>query len=122
MTTEQENTNTTAVAAPAKPAPRSRFAKLKLTDDGRPATLAEVGDERANVSPNERIKVERSPFTAWDTIVNIYSKQGFDSIAADDFERMKWYGIYQPRPKNGHFMMRFKVPGGALKTNQVRLI
>jgi sulfite reductase beta subunit-like hemoprotein len=119
MTTETIETDAPAAATPA---PRSRFAKLKLTDDGRPATLAEVGDERVNFSSNERIKVERSPFTVWDDIVNIYSKQGFDSIPADDFERMKWYGIYQQRPKNGHLMMRFKVPGGALNTDQVRLV
>ncbi|MBV9866822.1 MAG: nitrite/sulfite reductase [Abitibacteriaceae bacterium] len=99
-----------------------RMAALKLTEDGRPATLAELGDARRELSKNERIKLEKSPFEVWDTIVNRYVTEGFDAITEDDMERFKWYGIYQQRPKTGHFMMRFKIPGGAITSDQLRVV
>lgn len=44
-----------------------------------------------------------------------YAKTGFASIAEDDFERLKWYGVYRQRPKDsGFFMLRTKIPGGQL--------
>src|SRR5215210_7108237 len=88
--------------APARPpqdrvleAKQRRIAALKLTEDGRPATLAELGDARRELSKNERIKLEKHPFDVWQDIVERYSKEGFDSIEDDDMERFKWYGIYQ---------------------------
>jgi hypothetical protein len=95
-----------------------RDAKMKLTDDGRPATRAELGDERRELSRNERIKLEKGGFDVWNDIVERYQKGGFDSIDEEDFERFKWFGIYQQKPKNGHFMMRLKIPGGALNLAQ----
>ncbi|MBW3636695.1 MAG: hypothetical protein KY445_09580, partial [Armatimonadetes bacterium] len=85
-----------------------RAAKLKFVEDGRPATLAALGDERATLSFNERLKIEKLPPQVWNDIVDNYSKNGFDSISADDMERFKWVGVYQQRPKEGHFMMRLK--------------
>ena len=99
-----------------------RDAKMKLTDDGRPATRAELGDARRELSRNERIKLEKSGFDVWDDIVQRYQHGGFESIDEEDFERFKWYGIYQQRPKNGHFMMRLKIPGGALNRAQWRQV
>ncbi|MDQ3813077.1 MAG: hypothetical protein M3347_03900 [Armatimonadota bacterium] len=97
-----------------------RIAALKLTEDGRPATLAELGDERRHLNKEERVKLEKHPFDVWQDIVERYSKEGFDSIDEDDMVRFKWYGIYQQRPKTGHFMLRLKVPGGAMNVAQLR--
>lgn len=97
-----------------------RAAKLKFVEDGRPATLAALGDERANLTRNERLKIEKLPPLVWNDIVENYSKNGFDAITEDDMERFKWVGVYQQRPKNGHFMMRIKVAGGIATTAQVR--
>lgn len=108
------------VAAPAIDRTQKRLAALKLTEDGRPATLAELGDERRDLSRNERIKLEKSGLDVWADITERYAKEGFDSITEDDMERFKWYGIYQQRPKNGYFMMRLKVPGGAMNVEQLR--
>lgn len=99
-----------------------RIAALKLTDDGRPATLAELGDARRELSKNERIKLEKSGLDVWQDIAERYSKEGFAAITEDDMERFKWQGIYQQRPKTGHFMMRLKVPGGALTSQQMRVV
>jgi ferredoxin-nitrite reductase len=97
-----------------------RAAKLKFVEDGRPATLAALGDERAELTRNERIKIEKLPPLVWKDIVENYAKNGFASISEDDMERFKWVGVYQQRPKDGYFMMRIKVDGGIAPTNQMR--
>ncbi len=63
--------------------------KNKFTDDGRPATLAELGDARRELSSEERIKLDKHPFDVWEDIVERYSQQGFDSIDPDDMVRFK---------------------------------
>lgn len=110
-------------AVAPKPAgfdPKSRHAKLKLTDDGRLATLKEIGDERATLTKNERLKMEKPGPAVWKDIVERYATQGFAAIEEDDFERFKWIGFYQQRPKDGHFMLRVKVPGGMVNNHQLR--
>jgi ferredoxin-nitrite reductase len=102
--------------------PKSRHAKLKLTDDGRLATLAELGDERATLTSNERLKLEKPGPAVWKDIVERYAAQGFDAIEEDDFERFKWIGFYRQRPKSdGYFMLRVKVPGGVVSNEQLRV-
>jgi len=99
-----------------------RAAKLKFTDDGRPATLAELGDLRRELTSNERIKLEKLPPLVWNDIVDRYAAGGFESIEPDDFERFKWVGVYQQRPKDGKFMMRIKLPGGQATAAQIRAV
>src|SRR5688572_14577624 len=37
----------------------------------------------------------------------------------DDFDRMKWYGVYRQQPNDsGYFMMRLRLPGGRLTAVQ----
>ncbi len=110
-----------AVDRPTNPDRENRrMAALKFTEDGRLATLHELGDARRELSRNERLKLEKPGFAVWADITEKYAREGFDSISEDDMERFKWYGIYQQRPKTGHFMMRLKVPGGALNVAQMR--
>lgn len=51
-----------------------------------------------------------------------YAQTGFESIDPDDIELFKWYGVYQQRPKTGHFMVRIKIPNGELQAHQLREI
>ncbi len=51
-----------------------------------------------------------------------YAEAGFDAISEDDFDLFKWYGLYQQKPKNGHFMMRVKIPGGQYTSEQLRVL
>ncbi len=97
-----------------------RAAKLKFVEDGRLATLSALGDERASLTRNERIKIEKLPPLVWNDIVDNYSKNGFSSISEDDMERFKWVGVYQQKPKEGHFMMRLKIAGGVVPNHQIR--
>ncbi len=73
------------------------------------------------MSKNEHLKREKDGLDVWDDI-HRYAKSGFASIAEDDFVRMRWYGIYQQKPNEGHFMWRIKIPGGRLSTRQMRII
>ena len=69
----------------------------------------------------ERLKKEKAGL---DVLADIYryAETGFDSIEPGDFMRFKWYGVYQQRPNEGHFMMRIKVPGGRMTTAQLRVV
>ncbi len=81
-------------------------------------------DKEAPVKLNkmERIKKEKNPFDVWEDIER-YAETGFDSIAPDDFDRFKWYGLYTQRPQSdGFFMLRVKIPNGDLTSLQLRTI
>ncbi len=69
----------------------------------------------------EAIKKAKDGLAVWDDIFR-YAKSGFASIPEDDFVRMRWYGIYQQLPNNGHFMLRIRVPNGYLRPAQLREI
>jgi sulfite reductase beta subunit-like hemoprotein len=46
----------------------------------------------------------------------------YAAIEPDDMERLKWYGVYRQKPNDGHFMLRIKMPGGALTAAKLREI
>ncbi|MBC8104433.1 MAG: nitrite/sulfite reductase [Cytophagales bacterium] len=69
----------------------------------------------------EVIKQEKDGLDVWEDVLQ-YAKSGFDTIAQDDFVRMRWYGIYQQRPNEGHFMMRIKLAGGIASNDQLRVL
>ena len=74
------------------------------------------------LTPQEKLKQEKDALLVIHDIYR-YAKSGFASIADDDFERFKWYGVYRQKPKDsGYFMLRTKVPGGQLSAVQARVI
>lgn len=75
-----------------------------------------------NLNKVELTKLEKDGLDVIETIINTYSKQGYDSIEASDFDRFKWAGVYQQRPKEGYFMMRVRIPGGILTSEQARVL
>ena len=101
---------------------QKRYAALKLSEDGRLATLDAMGDDRRELNAAERIKLEKPGPKVWDDVVQRYAAGGFASIDADDFDRFKWIGVYQQRPKDGHFMLRVKLPGGQVSNAQMRVL
>jgi ferredoxin-nitrite reductase len=85
-----------------------------------PPNFAAVKQGLIPVTPQEKMKLVKDGL---DVIHDIYryAKTGFASIDADDFDRMKWYGVYRQKPKDsGYFMMRTKIPGGQLTAIQTR--
>ena len=73
------------------------------------------------ITKEERLKKEKAGL---DVLADIYryAESGFGSIDPGDFMRFKWYGVYQQRPNEGHFMLRIKVPGGRMTTEQLRTV
>lgn len=51
-----------------------------------------------------------------------YAETGFASIKPEDFPLFRWYGLYQQRPNDGHFMLRIKVPNGHVSAPQLRVL
>jgi sulfite reductase beta subunit-like hemoprotein len=76
---------------------------------------------KQGMADNERLKEDKDCLDVWPDIA-AYAKAGFAAIAPEDFTRMRWFGIYQQKPNEGHFMFRIKLPGGRLTPAQLREI
>ncbi|GAA3820815.1 nitrite/sulfite reductase [Cellulomonas soli] len=96
-------------------------------------------DEREPLNANERFKLEDDGLAVRARIEDVYSRDGFASIPADDLRgRMRWWGLYtQRRPgidggrtatlephelDDEYFMLRVRSDGGALSAAQLRTI
>jgi len=82
---------------------------------------------------SERTKRDDDGLNVRERILNRYSKEGFSSIWPDDLRgRFRWWGLYTQRRagavgdveevEDSHFMMRVRIPGGRLTTEQLRVI
>ncbi|MBI5834261.1 MAG: nitrite reductase [Armatimonadetes bacterium] len=69
----------------------------------------------------ERIKREKDGLDVFEDIVR-YSRLGFDAIDPEDRDRFKWYGVYQQKPNEGHFMLRLRLPNGEISASQLDLV
>ncbi|MEU4670908.1 nitrite/sulfite reductase [Amycolatopsis sp. NPDC023774] len=94
---------------------------------------------REPLNPNERSKKDDNPLNARGRIENIYARGGFDSIDPGDLRgRFRWFGLYTQR-KEGidggrtatlepeeldarYFMMRVRLDGGMLTTQQLAVL
>ena len=91
------------------------------------------------LNPNERTKKDDDGLNVRRRIETIYALRGFDSIDPADLRgRMRWWGLYtQRRPgidggrtgslepeelDDSYFMMRVRIDGGALSTEQLRVL
>ncbi|HET6500366.1 MAG TPA: nitrite/sulfite reductase [Amycolatopsis sp.] len=94
---------------------------------------------REPLNANERSKKDDHPLNVRARIENIYARQGFESIDPGDLRgRFRWYGLYtQRRPgidggrtatlepeelDDEFFMLRVRIDGGALTTDQLTVI
>jgi sulfite reductase (ferredoxin) len=95
--------------------------------------------EHTPLNHNEEFKAQDDALNVRARIEEVYSKQGFASIPGDDLRgRMRWWGLYtQRRPgidggrtgslephelEDEFFMLRVRVDGGALSSQQLRVI
>ncbi len=96
-------------------------------------------DGTTPLNANEVWKQEDGGLSVRERIESIYSKQGFDSIDGTDLHgRFRWWGLYtQRRPgidggktatlephelEDKYFMLRVRIDGGQLTTEQLRVI
>jgi sulfite reductase (ferredoxin) len=95
--------------------------------------------DRTPLNDNERVKAEDDALNVRARIEQVYAAGGFASIDPTDLRgRFRWWGLYtQRRPgieggrtaqleahelEDEHFMLRVRVDGGALTTEQLRTI
>ncbi len=124
---------TTTTTAAAESAAADRPAKRK-----RGEGQWKLG-HREPLNVNERTKKDDDGLNVRARIENVYSKRGFDSIDPADLRgRMRWWGLYtQRRPgidggrtaalepeelDDRYFMLRVRLDGGALTTEQLRAL
>ncbi|TLW91219.1 nitrite/sulfite reductase [Saccharomonospora piscinae] len=94
---------------------------------------------REPLNPNERAKKDDPPLNVRARIENVYAHGGFDSIDPGDLRgRFRWFGLYTQRKagvdggrtatlepeelEDRYFMLRVRVDGGALTTEQLALL
>ncbi|WP_369806687.1 nitrite/sulfite reductase [Mycobacterium sp. E802] len=123
----------TTVTTPEAPVKADRPAK-KPRDEGQWA----LGN-REPLNHPETFKQEDDALNVRQRILDVYSKQGFDSIAKDDLRgRFRWMGLYTQRTEGydgtftgddnadlleaKYFMMRVRTDGKALSAQAVRTL
>ncbi len=94
---------------------------------------------REPLNPNERSKKDDGPLNVRQRILDIYSQRGFASIDPGDLRgRFRWMGLYTQRAQGipggktatlepeeleaEYFMMRIRIDGGALTSEQLRVV
>jgi sulfite reductase (ferredoxin) len=94
---------------------------------------------REPLNPNERAKKDDNPLNVRARIENIYAHHGFDSIDPGDLRgRFRWFGLYTQRKPgidggrtatlepeeldDRYFMLRIRIDGGALTTEQLAVL
>lgn len=52
-----------------------------------------------------------------------YKESGFESITPKERDLLKWAGVYVQRPRTeGYFLLRVKIPGGVMNSQQARVL
>jgi ferredoxin-nitrite reductase len=69
----------------------------------------------------ERLKAEKFPLDIIHEFPELAGRS-YEAVAEEDLVRLQWYGLYHDKPKTGYFMLRVKIPGGALTPLQLRTI
>lgn len=128
--TAQTSPQPEAVRPATSPRPKARRAK----GEGQWAL-----GYREPLNVNEQSKKDDSPLNVRARIENIYAHRGFASIDPGDLRgRFRWYGLYTQRKPgidggktatlepseldDEYFMLRVRIDGGALTTEQLRVI
>ncbi|MGC3993959.1 MAG: nitrite/sulfite reductase [Propionicimonas sp.] len=96
-------------------------------------------DGSTPLNHNEEFKAEDNGLNVRQRVLDTYSREGFDSISADDLHgRLRWWGLYTQRRQDidgsrtgtlgpdelsdRYFMMRVRLDGGAVTTDQLRTL
>ncbi|WP_262104912.1 nitrite/sulfite reductase [Arthrobacter sp. Marseille-P9274] len=96
-------------------------------------------DGTAPLNHNEEFKQRDNGLNVRERIETVYAVEGFDSIPSDDLHgRFRWWGLYTQRKpgidggktatlephelEDRYFMLRVRIDGGALTTEQLRVI
>lgn len=130
------NASGTAAATSSAEAPAKRTVRARPA--AKPHGQWKV-DGTAPLNPNEVWKQEDGGLSVRERIETIYAAGGFDSIEKTDLHgRFRWWGLYTQRKQgidggktatlepheleDKYFMLRVRIDGGSLTTEQLRVI
>jgi sulfite reductase (ferredoxin) len=125
-----------AITTAAKSATASTTTRRTATKGGQGQWAL---GEREPLNGNEKFKLEDDALNVRARVEQIYAKEGFDSIPAEDLHgRLRWWGLYTQRKQgidggrtatlepheleDRYFMLRIRIDGGALTTGQLRVV
>ncbi|MDD7794413.1 nitrite/sulfite reductase [Clostridium sp. 'White wine YQ'] len=74
--------------------------------------------EDPKINEVEEIKLEKDGLDIIETIIQKYSKEGYNAITPEDMNRFKWAGVYEQKPRNGYFMIRVRINSGIMTASQ----
>ncbi|NBI31265.1 nitrite/sulfite reductase [Chengkuizengella marina] len=83
---------------------------------------AKWADDPSKLNKTELMKLEKDGLDIIRTIIEKYANEGYESIPEDEMLRFKWAGVYEQKPKDGHFMMRVRINSGIMTSDQVRAL
>lgn len=69
----------------------------------------------------ETLKAARPPLEVIDNIYR-WAEEGFEAIPPEQYDLLKWYGLFHRKQTPGFFMMRLRISNGILTSHQVRTI
>ncbi|MBN9130076.1 MAG: nitrite/sulfite reductase [Paenarthrobacter ureafaciens] len=127
-------TDTAVVGAPTDTAKRQARSRPAAKPHGQWKV-----DGTTPLNANETWKQEDNGLNVRERIESVYAKEGFDSIDGTDLHgRFRWWGLYTQRKpgidggktatlephelEDKYFMLRVRIDGGALTTEQLRII
>lgn len=127
-------TDTAVVGAPTDTAKRPARSRPAAKPHGQWKV-----DGTTPLNANETWKQEDNGLNVRERIESVYAKEGFDSIDGTDLHgRFRWWGLYTQRKpgidggktatlephelEDKYFMLRVRIDGGALTTEQLRII
>ncbi|WP_201352181.1 nitrite/sulfite reductase [Hydrogenimonas urashimensis] len=81
-----------------------------------------VSARHTKINKIEKLKAERSYQEAWEALQR-YAKEGYDAIAKEDMDFfLKCFGIFDRPATPGKFMIRVRIPGGRLTSQQAKTL
>ncbi|MGD8188659.1 nitrite/sulfite reductase [Brevibacillus ginsengisoli] len=75
----------------------------------------------SKLSKLELVKLNRDGLD----IINLIREKasgGYEAFSEEDLGFFKWAGVYEQKPKDGHLMMRVRIPSGILNSDQARML
>jgi ferredoxin-nitrite reductase len=71
----------------------------------------------------EAMKAAKDGLDVWPDMLRYAAERTpIEEIPEDDLQRMKWYGVFHRPQTPGGFMMRLRLPGGRVTSDQLRTI
>lgn len=69
----------------------------------------------------ESLKASQPPLEIINSIYR-WAEEGYEAIPPEQYELLKWYGIFQRKQTPGHFMLRMRISNGILSSRQLQTI